>query len=283
MDAYAQMRFLEPAIFGTSFVRFRSRYAVMGGFEGRQVVDYVNTDEFARKFKSITFAASRDVLDLPEWHHVERTFTLPPRAAKVYADLRNDFIAEVESGIVTAANALPRLLRLQQITSGFLPVAGTVERLHSCKEELLSELLEDLEPSEAVAVFCRFKEDLAAVHRAAATAGRKSLELSGSRDELGAWQAGEATVLAVQIASGSEGIDLTRAAYAVFWSLGFSLAQYQQALTRAHRPGQTRSGVFVHLICEGSVDRKVYKALRANQDVIDSILSTKSVDAVEAA
>lgn len=282
LDAYAQFRFLDPSIFGTSYLLFCRRYAVMGGYENREVVGYVNMGDFASRLARITYTCSRDVLNLLPPVHIERTFRLEGEALRVYRDLKKDFVAEVAAGIVTAANALPRLLRLQQITSGFLPVGDAIERLHSGKEELLGELLGDLDADEPVVVFCRFREDLAAVHRAAERAGRTSRELSGSRDELAAWQGGEATVLAVQVQAGSEGVDFTRAAYAVFWSLSFSLAQYKQALARTHRPGQTRACTFVHLICEGSVDRRVYKALHDNQEVIDAILAG-DVDAEEAA
>jgi SNF2 family DNA or RNA helicase len=275
LDAYAEFRFLDPGIFGTSYTRFRSRYAVMGGFERRQVIGYINEPEFRRKFQSITYHADRSVIDLPGEHHIERSFTLPPAALRVYRDLRDEFVAQVESGVVTAANALPRLLRLQQVTSGFLPVGDQVERLHDAKAQQLADVLEDLDPSEPVVVFARFREDLSAIHAVASRAGRTSSELSGSRRELAEWQAGRSNVLVVQIQSGSEGIDLTRAAYAVFWSVGFSLAQYEQALARTSRPGQTRRCIFIHLIAEHTVDRKVYRVLRDRRDVIDAILSDR--------
>lgn len=281
LDAYGIFRFLDPGIFGTSFNRFAGRYAVYGGFEKRQVIDYVNQDDFNRRFYSISFRADRDVLELPPATHVERTFELPAPAAKVYRELRDEFMSEVGSGLVTATNALSRLLRLQQVTSGHLPVGEgeelRVERLHTEKRRLLSEVLDEIEPSEPVVVFARFREDLADIHAAAEAAGRTSSELSGSRRELAAWQAGETNVLAVQIQAGSEGVDFTRARYAGYYSLGFSLAQFDQSLARTHRPGQTRPCVYFHLIAEGSVDRNVYKALRERKAVIETILEEKAL------
>lgn len=281
LDAYGIFRFLDPGIFGTSFNRFSRQFAVFGGFQDRQVLSYVNTEEFNRRFYSITFRADRDVLDLPEVSHIERTFTLPPAAARVYRELRDQFVSWVGDSEVTATNALPRLLRLQQITSGHLPVGegetAHVERLHTEKRQLLTEVLEEIEPTEPVVVFARFREDLVDIHAAAAAAGRTSSELSGSRRELAAWQAGQTNVLAVQIQAGSEGVDFTRARYAGYYSLGFSLSQFDQSLARIHRPGQTRPCVYFHLIAEQSVDRVVYKALRDRKEVITTILEEKSL------
>lgn len=281
LDAYGIFRFLDPGIFGTSFNRFAGRYAVYGGYEKRQVVDYVNQHEFNAKFYSIAFRADRDVLELPEATHIERTFELPPAAAKIYRELRDEFVAEVGSGLVTATNALSRLLRLQQLTSGHLPVGEGeelhVERLHTEKRRLLTEVLEEIDPAEPVTVFCRFRQDLLDVHAAAEAAGRTSSELSGSRRELADWQAGNTNVLAVQIQAGSEGVDFTRAKYSIYFSLGYSLAQFEQSLARIHRPGQTRPCVFVHLIAENSVDVAVYRALRERKQVIETILEERAL------
>ncbi len=79
-------------------------------------------------------------------------------------------------------------------------------------------------------------------------------------------------VAGVQIASGGIGVDLSRARYAAYYSLGFSLTDYEQSLARLHRPGQTRNVVYYHLLVEGSVDRRVYGALRARKQVIEAVL-----------
>jgi len=79
-------------------------------------------------------------------------------------------------------------------------------------------------------------------------------------------------VLAVQIQAGGIGVNLTRARYSVFYSLGYSLGDYEQALARVHRPGQTRKCTHVHLISKGTVDEHVYKALQDKADVVEYIL-----------
>src|SRR5690606_34568308 len=53
LDFFAQYRFLDPRIFGTNFTRFRSRYAIMGGYGGYKVVGYQNLEELAAKAHSI--------------------------------------------------------------------------------------------------------------------------------------------------------------------------------------------------------------------------------------
>jgi|WetSurMetagenome_2_1015567.scaffolds.fasta_scaffold03374_7 SNF2 family DNA or RNA helicase len=284
LDAYSVFRAMDDSIFGTSFTRFRARYAVMGGFQNKQVVAYVNQDEMSRKIDTIRIHVSRDVLDLPGAVHIEQTFALPDAAQKIYKNLEDDFYARVDSGEVTTSNALTKLLRLQQITSGYLPLDlqegadeenRKYETLHNEKSEQLKTILDGLEPDEPVVVFCRFRNDLKAVHDVCFQLGRKSMELSGSIKQLAEWQDGQVPVLAVQIRTGREGVDLTRACYCVYFSLGFSLNDYEQSLARIHRPGQARSCFYYHLIAENTVDRKVYAALKERKAVIESILNSK--------
>jgi SNF2 family DNA or RNA helicase len=273
LDVYGYFRFIDSSIFGWSFNKFRQHYAVMGGFQNHQVVAYQNLDELNRKFYGVTFACGKDVLDLPPEVHVTYTCQLGAEARKIYRSLVRDLMAEVQSGEVTVANALVKLLRLQQITGGYVRTDdGQDTQIDSAKMNLLRDVLEDIEPTEPVVVFCRFHKDLDAVNRVADETGRRSCELSGRLDELKAWQAGEAAVLAVQIDSGGIGVDLTRARYSIYYSLGFSLGSYEQSLARIHRPGQTRPVEYIHLLAEDTVDEKVMTALARRADVVNAVL-----------
>lgn len=273
LDVYGYFRFIDATIFGWSYSRFRQHFAVMGGYQNRQVVDYDNLDELNRKFYSVAYACGKDVLDLPPEMHVTLTCQLGAEARRAYRSLKRNLMAELDAGEVTVANALVKLLRLQQITGGYIRTDdGQDVQVDSAKMNLLRDVLEDIDPQEPVIVFCRFHRDLEAVNRVADETGRRSLELSGRMDELKQWQAGEAPVLAVQIDSGGVGVDLTRARYSIYYSLGFSLGSYEQSLARIHRPGQTRPVEYIHLLAQDTVDEQVMAALARRSDVVNSVL-----------
>ncbi len=281
LDIYAQYRFLDPGIFGTSYQRFRMRYAVMGGYLQHQVVAFQNQDELAERFGSIAYRVmAGEVLDLPPVQHITRTFALGVEEAKVYAGLEADLIAEVREGTVTASNALVRLLRLQQVCSGYVrvdpsdvdPDDGREVQVGTSKRAMLADVLEDLPQREPLVVFCRFRHDLDSIAEVCRDAGRSCAELSGRRNELAHWQDGGADVLAVQIQSGGVGIDLTRARYAIYFSTSWSLGEYEQSLARVHRPGQERPVIYIHLPAKGTVDEVVYKALERKRDTIEAVL-----------
>ena len=131
----------------------------------------------------------------------------------------------------------------------------------------------DMEVEEPIAVFARFRRDLDRIHAVAGRLGRKSFELSGRRNELADWQRDTGgSVLAVQEQAGGVGISLVRARYCIYYSVGYSLGDYEQSLARIHRPGQDRPVLYVHLLAEDTVDERVYQALDARRDVVETIL-----------
>jgi SNF2 family DNA or RNA helicase len=281
MDIYAQFRFLDASVFGTSFVQFRNRYANMGGYGGHQVISYKNIPELHRKMYSRSFRVTKDVLDLPPYHHTDRTFSLGSEASRFYKTLEDKMYAELDDGEITVSNALVRLLRLQQVTSGYImDDAGNTRHVDSAKIDMLADVLEDIDPSEPVVIFARFKEDLERIKKLVEKREKKDGkmcrygEVSGDRKDLDEGRFPEnVDVLGVQIQSGGVGIDLTRAHFAIYYSLGFSLGDFEQSLSRVHRPGQTEPTTFIHLLARGTVDEKVYKALRKRKQVVEYVLS----------
>lgn len=274
LDAYAIFRFLDTSIFGTSFIAFRSRFAVMGGFQGRQIISFQNLDELNRLMSQATFTAPKSVLDLPSETSVTYGCELGREARRIYRDLEKNLIAQVRDNVINATNALVLLLRLQQVANGVVRLDdGSERRIDGAKLRLLTETLRDIGTGEPVVVFCRFRQDLDAVHMACQELGYGCLELSGGRNELRRWQGGGAQVLAVQIQSGGTGIDLTRARYDVFFSLGFSLAEFEQAKARTHRPGQSRPVEHIRLIVRDTVDEKIMRALEQRAEVVNAILA----------
>lgn len=280
MDIYGQFRFLDPTLFGTSFSRFKARYAITqplpnGPPGASQVIGFRLQDEMAAIMSKITFEArTEDVLDLPEATHMERFVELSDEEWRVYRNLEKNFIAEVREGLITAANAMVKLLRLAQVTGGFArDEHDTSHRVGSSKENELSDVLEGI-GHEPVVVFCRFHEDLDAVRRVGEEQGRQVRELSGRVNDVaktgGKWEEGD--LLATQIQAGGLGVDLTLARYCVFFSIGYSLGEYEQALARVRRPGQTRNVTYIHLIARDTVDVTIYEAIQKKKDAVSAVL-----------
>jgi SNF2 family DNA or RNA helicase len=283
LDVYGQYRFLDPSIYGTNHNAFMQEYAVMGGPERRFVVGYKNQRQLNEKFRSIAYQCSMaDVsqrLKLPEQlPPTTREVGLPAKDMRTLRELSKEFVAECSTGnTIVVNNVLTRALRMQQIAAGFcLTVSepgapAEAEDLNTAKADALLDYLEDIGPQEKVVVFCQFKHDLNEIGVVAHKAGRDSYELSGACNELEAWKTSVGGVLAVQIQAGAEGVDMTCSNHAVYFTLPYSLALYDQSKARLYRPGQTHPVSFVHLIAEGTIDELIYQSLMRKRSLIDAV------------
>lgn len=282
LDVYGQYRFLDSSIFGTRYDEFLRQYAIMGGPERRFVVGFKNQQQLKEKFQSIAYTCRMtdmaDRLKLPPTlPDTQMHVDLPNKDIITSRELAKDFIAECNAGTIVVSNVLSRMLRLQQIASGFCKVQedisgpSEIQELNTVKEDTLCEMLGDISPEASVVVFCVFVHDLDAVARAAQKAKRRAFEISGRRNNLNAWKYADGGVLAVQIQAGSEGIDLTKACHAVYYSLPHSLAQYNQSRARLYRPGQEHPVSFCHMIASGTIDEAMYSSLQRKHDVIEAI------------
>lgn len=271
LDIFAQFRFLDAGIFGTSWSRFRDKYAETNPYFKSQIVGFRNEVDLKKKMAYLMHSCrSEDVLDLPDVIDTEIPVVLDSKTKKIYKDFHEHMIAEVNGEEVTALNALSKLLKLQQVTGGFCIDSDVTSHISTEKVDVLRDLLADMPETDKSVVFTRFKYDIRQIR---ARCGREVYELSGDKNELEEWkEAPEGAVLATQIQAGSMGISMVEAATCFFYSVGYSLGDYEQARARLHRPGQERNVNFYHLVAEASIDTTVYKALKSKKDVVESVL-----------
>lgn len=278
LDIWSQYRFLDPSIFGRSFYAFRNRYAIMGGYNHYQVVGYRNLDELVEKAHRIAFRITRaECLDLPPEVYTDIPVQLGPRARSIYRELEEQAVARLSAeAAVSAPNVLTELLRLQQVTGGWVNTDdGQTVQVGTEKLDALMDLLEDLLSNEQrkVVVFCRFVPEIRAILAACEKAGIAAEGLFGETRDRGELvrrfqEEAEPRVMVIQIQTGGLGITLHRADTAVFYSTGWSLADYEQAKARIQRAGQTAEKVqYFHLLARGTVDERIMQALAEKRDL----------------
>lgn len=123
-DLYAQGRVMDPRILDCqSWTHFRVKYAIMGGWEQKQVIAWKNVDDIQRRYAPYVMRRLKvDCLDLPPKLE-PKTYTVPMSAEtwKLYKAIRDEFIAWVsQNTAAVASTAAIKTIRLSQITSGFL-------------------------------------------------------------------------------------------------------------------------------------------------------------------
>lgn len=280
MDLYAQFRIIDPGYFGTSYDNFKYQYGFWGGYEGRQFLKPKNLEMLTDKFHKTALVAKTDeVLDLPKFIETKRYTNLNKRSMKHYDEVKDDLITMIErekqeNGVVSIDNALVKVIRLQQIVSGFVnDDDDTIHKLGDEKQKLFKDVMQDISKDERVVVFCKFHKELDDVKQLVGkNDDRHYYELSGRTNELKTWRLDRHGVLGVQYQAGSEGVSFVESKYVIYYTPTYSYGNYKQSYRRLVRPGQNRSVDAIFLIARGTIDLQVLSALERKEDAIEIII-----------
>ena len=91
-------------------------------------------------------------------------------------------------------------------------------------------------------------------------------------DDLNAEFRHDALVFVGQIATAGLGITLTAASTMVFYSMDYSMSNYEQTRARIHRVGQRQPCTYIHLVAKDTVDEKVLQALRDKANLAKALV-----------
>ena len=280
LDLYSQYKMLDQSIFGTSFYAFKNYYAVLGDYN--QPVGYRNLPELIEKTHSIAYRITKEeALDLPKTIDETHGIVLEGKAQKLYKQFAKDSYMELSKGDVTAANILTKLLRLQQITGGFIKADEETQRyeqISKAKIEALSDIVETaIQAGEKLVIMARFIPEIKEICKLIKKKKIKYSMICGEvKDRAGEIQRfqedNECKIFVGQLQTTSMGITLTAASTCVFYSLSYNYADYIQAKARIHRIGQTKPCLYIHLVARGTVDETVIEALGRKEDIAKSIV-----------
>jgi len=277
LDLYTQCEFLSPQLLGfDSFFTFRARYAVMQQIEmgGRQMLFpkyYTNLDELTDKLKTFSFRVrKKDCLDLPDKLYTVRKINLTVKQAEIYNRLKKFAYATINQDEVSFANKLTEILRLHQVTNGFVKSDdGTIQVFDDCpKLKELMDILEDTEGKFIIwanyvqnikTIINKLKEKYGAnsvvsIFGEVSTEDRQQAVSKFQNDNSCRFFVGNPS-------TGGYGLTLTSASYVVYFSNSYNLEVREQSEDRAHRIGQDKNVTYIDLIAENTIDEFIVSAL----------------------
>lgn len=282
IDVFSQYKFVEPAIFGNSFYAFRNKYFDMVGYgQHTPVLKESMKDELMKKLHSIAFRATKaNCLDLPPVTDIIRYTELEPKAINIYQSLVKDSFAELSNCEITVTNVLTKLLRLSQLTGGFLgsDCGNTYQQVSRAKMEALEDIIDEaVQSGEKLVVIARFIPEIKAIEK---LLNKKRIlysivsgEIKDREEQIRKFQNDpKVSVFIGQVATAGLGITLTAASTMVFYSLDYSMSNFEQAKARIHRAGQQKNCTYIYLIAKGTVDEKVLITLQNKANLAKNLI-----------
>lgn len=221
---------------------------------------------------------AEDYLDLPDMMEQDLPVVLSPKAAKYYKELERTQVLELMDGTLTASNAAAVTTKLLQMAGGAVyrsDAEGWVP-IHDDKLQALGEVLEGLDGASCI-IYYQYQHELERISKLLNTMGIKYGTLA-SQDEKDLWDSGDLQVLLLHPASAAYGLNLQHGGHHIIWySLTYNYEHYVQANARLHRSGQDKPVIVHRLICKGTRDEDVAKALtgkdQCQQYILESLKS----------
>ena len=271
------------------------------------LVGYTRLEELTENVHKHSFRVTKDeCTDLPpKVFPPPRTYAMTAEQQRVYNELRETSVATLPSGNEAyAKNVLVRLLKLQQVLCGYVACSAEepAESLfdfprNNPRLKLLLDVLNEC--TGKVIIWSRFVADIKTIElllneefpnegvvtyygEVSSDDRITALErFQGSRavrDDAGNVVGHEqvpkqqqARFFVGQPHSGGIGLTLTAASTVVYYSNDFSLEARMQSEDRAHRIGQDKSVTYVDIQCPGTIDVRIFEALRNKKELADII------------
>lgn len=283
IDLYSQCSFLSPMLLGySSFYAFRARYCLVverqgGGRAFKMIIGYQRLDELRDRIAPFSYRVTKDeCLNLPPKIYRTWDVGLSKEQQAAYKQMKESAVALFASGeIVTATLAITQLLRMHQITCGFLRSDDGVDiPLPNPRTDALMEVLAGIDGK--VIIWATYRINIKSIVEAIMKEyGPESVvhyygdtDTDERRAAIRNIQHGEARFFVGNPATGRFGITLTKSHDVVYYSNSYDLEHRTQSEDRVHRIGQTAESVnYVDLICRSTVDERIIKALRAKKTI----------------
>lgn len=271
-EYYPQIRIINRDIFSRSFYAFRNNYFYPTGYNGyKWVMKLSMKDQFHQRLAVVSSVVRKeDVLDLPERTFNIREVILNSAEMSAYKKMKNDLLVEFGDSEIVAANAAVKIMKLRQITSGFLMGEAGIADYGKSKLTELEALLEEI-GNHQVIVWTQFHREADQI----STIVKKFGRIDGTVNQLDKdlsinyFKNGDLQYLIAHPKSLGHGHTLINCTYMVYYSLSFSLEEHIQSLDRNYRKGQTKGVSNYSLIAKNTIDEVIYKALQTKKDIVN--------------
>lgn len=274
---------LAYTLFGVSEDTFNTIHA-----QSKYSGAYKHIDELKQLVDKVAmYKLIRDCIDMPDQVYDTKAIEMSEEQKQAYNDMEHKLLVEYDTAMMTAANKIVALIRLQQISSGFIvnsPIEpeddpddldyqpGEVVWLGN-KIPKMELLLEDVEEvAKPCIIVTRFSAEASRIYDALEKKYRVCLMTGwkkvGSIEE---FKNGDYDIMVANIRVIGKGFNLQNACQMFFYSNTFSLEDRLQVEGRIFRTGQKHPCVYTDYVNYDTVDTKVTSALQQKKQLLDYI------------
>lgn len=266
-DLWAQYYFLDRGLtLEGSMKDFLAEYFIpirIGHFRGKDAIEWTinaaNRDRIVSRIKRTgIFKNQRDCIDLPPRVDMEREVAMTSEQAKAYLEMEKELITEFTDARTSqrvraeAVNTLVKMMKLRQITSGFMAGEEGIKGVFDINPKLddLDKFLENFGDNKLIIV-CQFTEEIKIVLERYKDIGITHIAGDVKVDDrdqrvIDFQTTDKYRAMVLQPAAAAHGLTLTASSYTFFLSLDYNFEYYYQVAKRTERLGQKNNLFVIH-------------------------------------
>lgn len=281
-DAWAQLNFIDPKILGpwddvidkkTKKIiseGFNSTYLQWGGYHKHSIVGYKNEEQFNKLFHANSFRVTlRKARKKPLLIRYSKSIIeLTRRSREIYEELQEKLFTEVNGNKIKVKNVLACVMKLQQITGGFISSESSRLKIGSEKLEKLHEFVRSLQSRTKFIVVARFLYEIDTIARFLAQSYQVQIVKGGSPYN-GKF---DCDCIVMQIQSGVA-VDMSAADVIILYSTDYSYINFEQARFRILSYDKPNAH-YHFLLAKDTVDVQIYDALTRKKNLADLVVDT---------
>ena len=227
------------------------------GFPLKVVYGYKNVDCLKEKMHDLgcLFKKSSEVLTLPQ-----QTFIpIKVPTSVQYRKFRKNRIVEIDDRELVGDTTLTKLLYERQLCGMY-----SKDKLKALEDLLLS-------TEDRVVIFYSFTDELHEIEHICNGLNKPVSVINGEKKDLDNYRLKGDSVTIVQYQAGAMGLNLQMANRVIYFTPPLSSELFEQSKKRIHRIGQKHSCFYYKLICELSVEERIYDTLDMRKDFTDRL------------
>lgn len=223
------------------------------GFPLMVIDGYKNEERLKRKMREhgCRFLKTEEVLDLPQ--QINQTINV--ETTKEYKKFCKTSIVKFDDIELVGDTTLTKMLYQRQLCGQY----------NQNKFDAFKDLLEST--NDRLIVFYNFNAELAELMQIE----RPISLINGQEKDLSNYEEYSNSVTLIQYQSGAKGLNLQKANKIIFFTPTLSTEDYMQAKKRIHRLGQSKPCFYYHLVCENSIEEKIYHNISRGIDYTERL------------
>ena len=278
LDSYVPLKFIGKE--KATWSNFKNFYCVMDHkFGHQQIVAYKNMDILKDEIESCSLRRDKSILNLPSKTIIPEYIDMDQSQQKFYENISNGILEEADRINISEGSLLGMIVRLRQATS--CPSILSSNNIIPTKIDRACDLVEEIvSAGEKVVIFSTFKEPIyilaEKLKQYNPLIGTGDIDDKVVSDSIDKFQNDpKYKVFLGTSQKVGTGQTLTAASYMIHIDTAWTWSDFDQANDRIYRIGSSKPVIIYDLICNNTIDERVWNLINRKKDIADYMIDSK--------